>query len=163
MDLRVQKMIDDAKRYSEVVNGFLYQMMFVVLTSNNDGSHVCCRNCSPLQSIWPHPWLLEGFVLLDLFFSLQCFVDRCLSFFVWPLCCLSFFFWPLCCLFFFFWLLCCMSFFFGHCVVCPFSFRHCVVSPFSFDHCVVCPSSSYGFWLPLWYLQTFPVHDHMLL
>jgi hypothetical protein len=25
--------------------------------------------------------------------------------------------------------------------------------PFSFDHCVVCPSI-YGFWLPLWYLQT---------
>ena len=26
--------------------------------------------------------------------------------------------------------------------------------PFSFGHCVVCPSSIYGFWLPLWYLQT---------
>ena len=26
--------------------------------------------------------------------------------------------------------------------------------PFSFGHCVVCPSSMYGFWLPLWYLQT---------
>ena len=25
--------------------------------------------------------------------------------------------------------------------------------PFTFDHCVVCPSI-YGFWLPLWYLQT---------
>ena len=26
---------------------------------------------------------------------------------------------------------------------------------FSFDHCVVsCSSSIYGFWLPLWYLQT---------
>jgi len=25
---------------------------------------------------------------------------------------------------------------------------------FSFGHCVVCPSSMYGFWLPLWYLQT---------
>ena len=23
-----------------------------------------------------------------------------------------------------------------------------------FGHCVVCPSSIYGFWLPLWYLQT---------
>ena len=32
---------------------------------------------------------------------------------------------------------------------------------FSFDHCVVC-SSIYGFWLPLWYLQTllaYTVHD----
>jgi hypothetical protein len=26
--------------------------------------------------------------------------------------------------------------------------------PFSFGHCVVCTSSIYGFWLPLWYLQT---------
>ena len=30
--------------------------------------------------------------------------------------------------------------------------------PFSFGHCVVCPSSIYGFWLPLWYLQT--LHDY---
>jgi hypothetical protein len=28
-----------------------------------------------------------------------------------------------------------------------------VLCPFSFGHCVVC-SSIYGFWLPLWYLQT---------
>jgi hypothetical protein len=26
--------------------------------------------------------------------------------------------------------------------------------PFSFGHCVFCPSSIYGFWLPIWYLQT---------
>ena len=26
---------------------------------------------------------------------------------------------------------------------------------FSFGHCVVCSSSIYGFWLPLWCLQTF--------
>jgi hypothetical protein len=26
---------------------------------------------------------------------------------------------------------------------------------FSFGYCVVCPSLIYGFWLPLWYLQTF--------
>ena len=31
-----------------------------------------------------------GFVLLDLYFSVYCFVDRCLSFFVWSLCYLSF-------------------------------------------------------------------------
>ena len=31
--------------------------------------------------------------------------------------------------------------------ICPFV-------PFSFGHCVVCSSSIYGFWLPLWYLQT---------
>ena len=29
---------------------------------------------------------------------------------------------------------------------------------FSFGHCVVCSSSIYGFWLPLWYLQTLLVY-----
>jgi len=29
--------------------------------------------------------------------------------------------------------------------------------PFSFGHCIVCSSSLHGFWLPLWYLQTFLV------
>jgi hypothetical protein len=32
---------------------------------------------------------------------------------------------------------------------------HCLsFCPFSFGHCVVCCSSNYGFWIPLWYLQT---------
>ena len=32
---------------------------------------------------------------------------------------------------------------------------HCLsFYPFSSGHCVVCSSSIYGFWLPLWYLQT---------
>jgi hypothetical protein len=32
---------------------------------------------------------------------------------------------------------------------------------FSFCHCVVCSSSTYGFWLPLWYLQTLlPSDEH---
>jgi hypothetical protein len=33
---------------------------------------------------------------------------------------------------------------------------------FSFGHCVVCSSSIYGFWLPLWYLQTLLKHDILL-
>ena len=33
---------------------------------------------------------------------------------------------------------------------------------FSFGHCVVCSSSIYGFWLPLWYLQTLLLTDHEL-
>ena len=32
--------------------------------------------------------------------------------------------------------------------------------PFSFGHCVVCSSSIYGFWVPLWYLQTILVYHH---
>jgi hypothetical protein len=38
-------------------------------------------------------------------------------------------------------------------VDCCWSFR-----TFSFGHCVVCFSSIYGFWLPLWYLQTLFTH-----
>ena len=36
-----------------------------------------------------------GFVVLDLLFSVQCFVENFLSFFCWPLCCLSFDLWLL--------------------------------------------------------------------
>jgi hypothetical protein len=32
--------------------------------------------------------------------------------------------------------------------------RHLSFCTFYFGHCVVCSSSIYGFWLPLWYLQT---------
>ena len=32
---------------------------------------------------------------------------------------------------------------------------------FSFGYCVVCPSSIYGFWLPLWYLQTLLILDNL--
>ena len=42
--------------------------------------------------------------------------------------------------------LCCVSF---------FDVRLLITYLVSFGHCVVCPSSMYGFWLPLWYLQTF--------
>ena len=34
---------------------------------------------------------------------------------------------------------------------------------FSFGHCVVCSSSIYGFWLPLWYLQTLLVFIYWML
>ena len=32
----------------------------------------------------------------------------------------------------------------------------------SFGHCVVCSSSIYGFWLPLWYLQTLLMFIYVL-
>jgi hypothetical protein len=44
---------------------------------------------------------------------------------------------------FFFWLLCCLS---------VFDLRLLITSLVYCGHCVVCPSSTYGFWLPLWYL-----------
>ena len=33
---------------------------------------------------------------------------------------------------------------------------------FSLGHCVVCSSSTYGFWLPLWYLQTLLITNSKL-
>jgi hypothetical protein len=49
------------------------------------------------------------------------------------------------------------------CFVDRFFFSFCT---FSFGHCVVCPSSSYGIWLPLWYLQNLLIqirHPNFLL
>ena len=46
----------------------------------------------------------------------------------------------------------CYSIFSCMCMFCRSLFVLCT---FSFGHCVVC-SSIYGFWLPLWYLQTLP-------
>ena len=51
-------------------------------------------------------------------------------------------------------------------VVCVCFVDRCLsFCTFSFGHCVVCSSSIYGFWLPLWYLQTLlvtPLHIYRL-
>jgi len=40
-------------------------------------------------------------------------------------------------------------------VLCVCFVDRCLsLCPFYFGHCVVCSSSIYGFWLPLWYIQT---------
>ena len=41
-------------------------------------------------------------------------------------------------------------------VLCVYFADFC---PFSIGNCVVCSSSIYGFWLPLWHLQTFLVKE----
>ena len=46
-------------------------------------------------------------------------------------------------LYFFFWPLYCLSF---------LDLRLLITTLVSCGHCIVCPSSTYGFWLPLWYL-----------
>jgi hypothetical protein len=47
-------------------------------------------------------------------------------------------------------------------VLCVYFVDRCLsVCTVSFGHCVVCSSSIYGFWLPLWYLQT--LLDHFRL
>ena len=42
-----------------------------------------------------------------------------------------------------------------------FVYRWLSFCTFSFAHCVVCSSSTYGFWLPLWYLQTLLIVKYM--
>ena len=49
-----------------------------------------------------------------------------------------------------FWPLCCLSF---------FDLRILITPLVSFGYCVVCPSSTYGFWLHLWYLQALLTGD----
>jgi hypothetical protein len=77
-------------------------------------------------------WAIQASVGL---FCVARFLVLCVVFYRSLFVLLSFFFRPLYCLFFF--------------VLWP------LITPLvSFGHCVVC-SSFYGFWLPLWYLQTF--------
>jgi len=57
---------------------FPYQMMFVLFISNTAG--VTCRAGYPFRSTWVHHKFLVGFVLLELWFLVKCFVYCCLSF-----------------------------------------------------------------------------------
>jgi hypothetical protein len=76
--------------------------------------------------------------------------------------------------------LCCLFFFDIRILITPLvSFCHCVVffssiygfwlplwylqTLLTFGHCVVCSSSIYGFWLPLWYLQTLLTFGHCVV
>ena len=54
--------------------------------------HQWSRNYYPSGTPEFAQWSLVRFVLLDLQFSVQCFVDRCLYFFFWSLCRLSLFY-----------------------------------------------------------------------
>ena len=99
--------------YNGVQKQFPYLMMFVTFTVSRRASLV---EQELLNIPWVHLRFLVGFVLLDLRFSLYCFVDDCLFF--------------------------CSSF--GHCIVWPSSFGYCIVCPSSFVHCIVCPSSIYA-------------------
>jgi hypothetical protein len=45
--------------------------------------------------------------------------------------------------------------------ICMFYRSLFVLWTFSFGHCFVCSSSIYGFWLPLWYLQTLLMISHL--
>jgi hypothetical protein len=113
-----------------------------------------CAVCpSSIFGFWLPLWHLQSFLVLfllaivlsvlllslasDYLFGI---FKLFLSFFCWPLCCLSFFH---------LWLLI---------TSLASSYFSC---PFSFGHCAVCPSSIYGFWLPLWHLQTFLTTDEM--
>ena len=69
------------KHHKEIVD-VLYQQ------EQQSRCHQWNRNCLPFRSTCVHPQLSMG---LGLQFSVQCFVDYCLSFCLWSLYCLSFF------------------------------------------------------------------------
>ena len=65
----------------------VYNKSYTTCTTSGAGTATLLEHLSS-------PPVLVGFVLVDLHFSVQCFVDHCLSFwpvFLWLLCCLSFF------------------------------------------------------------------------
>ena len=80
-----------------------------------------------------------------------CFVDRCLSFFFWPLCCLFFFNW---------WILITYLVSFVHCVVCSSSMDSDYLFGIFWPLC--CLFIFYGFWLPIWYLLAIVLFVHLL-
>ena len=85
---------DDCSPISYVVFHVLsiyYLYLFVFLVFNTIVLFIGNTTELTLPEHTNSPTVFSGLVLLDLQFSVQCFVDRCLFFFFWPLCCLSFF------------------------------------------------------------------------
>ena len=71
---------------------FLCHMMFVAFNSNTTGVVGRAGTAYRYHSGAPEfTTVFSGFVLLILYFFVQCFVGNCLSFFFWSLCCMSFF------------------------------------------------------------------------
>ena len=66
-------------------------MTYQRVGNNNNRTDATCGAVKTYPSGAPEftPGLVR-FVLLNLSFSMQCFVDRCVSLFLWPLCCISF-------------------------------------------------------------------------
>ena len=123
----------------------LCRSLFVLLSFFYFGHCVICP--SSIYGFWLPLWHLQTFLVLFLLVIVLSVLPSMASDYLFGIfkLFLSFFFWPLCCLSFFrLWLL------ITSLASSNFS------CPFSFGHCAVCPSI-YGFWLPLWYLQTFLV------
>ena len=104
-----------------------------LVSSNSSFDHfVVCS--SSIYGFWLPLWCLQS-LLLTIVLSVRLrFKDS-----DYPCGVFKLFFWPLCCLFVF---------------DIRFLTTPVVSSNSSFDHCVVCSSLIYGFWLPLWCLQT---------
>ena len=117
-----------------VVFVFDIRILTTPLVSSNSSFDHCVVSSSSIYGFWLPLWCLQT-LLLTIVLSVRLrYKDSDYPFGVFKL-----FFWPLCCLFVFdIWIL-----------TTPL-----VSSNSSFDHCVVCSSSIYGFWLPLWCLQS---------
>jgi hypothetical protein len=113
---------------------FDIKILTIPLVSSNSSFDHCVVWSSSIYGFWLPLWCLQTLPLTIVLSVRLRYKDSDYPFGVFKL-----FFWPLCCLFIFdIWIL-----------TTPL-----VSSNSSFDHCVVCSSSIYGFWLPLWCLQT---------
>ena len=103
------------------------------------------------------------FVLLNLSFSVWCFINHCLalrpfSFGYCAVCPFPFGYCIVCPFSFGYCIICLFSS--GYCIICPFSFGYCIICPFSFGYSIICPfflllyCLSRFFWL-LYYLSLF--------
>ena len=106
---------------------FFFDLRILITTLVSSTFDHCVVCPSSIYGFWLPLWYLQP---LTIALSVLRFTDSDYHFGIfnfWPLRCLSF-----------------------------FDLRILITTLVSstFDHCVVCPSSIYGFWLPLWYLQT---------
>jgi hypothetical protein len=105
-----------------------------LISSNFDHCVVCS---SSIDGFWLTLWYLQTLTIV--LSVLLRSTDSDYPFSIFKL-------WPLCCLFFF-----------------DIRILNTPLVSSNFGHCVVCSSSIYGFWLPLWYLQTLTIVLSVLL
>ena len=113
---------------------FDIKILTIPLVSSNSSFDHCVVWSSSIYGFWLPLWCLQTLPLTIVLSVPLRYNDSGCPFGVFKLV-----FWPLCCLFVFDIKI----------LTIPL-----VSSNSSFDHCVVCSSSIYGFWLPLWCLQT---------
>jgi hypothetical protein len=129
---------------------FDLQLLITPLVSSNCSCSLSFGHCiaflSLIYGFWLPLWYLQtGLVLFLLVIVLPFFLCFTASDYLFGIFKML--------LFFFFWSLYCLSFFDLRLLITSLVSSNCSCS-LSFGHCIAFLSLIYGFWLPLWYLQT---------